>query len=64
MSDLSSVTRVQRDGDQLVAECTCCDLQLTQIPAFDPDIALGMLLQHHPASPEAVHRPTVPPGWS
>lgn len=56
-------TQVHRDEQGLLAQCRHCGLALRQVDGFDPDVALGTLLQHHPASPEAVHRAGVPAGW-
>jgi hypothetical protein len=60
---LARRTQVHRDGLGLIAQCSGCDLALRRTDGFDTDIALGALFQHHPASPEAVHRPTGPAGW-
>ncbi|MCW2665787.1 MAG: hypothetical protein JWN57_749 [Frankiales bacterium] len=56
-------TQVDHDGAGLVARCSGCSIALRQVDGFDPDVALGTFLQHHPASTEAVHRPQVPAGW-
>jgi hypothetical protein len=56
-------THVRRGRDGLIAQCSGCDLALQQVDGFDRDVALGTLLQYHPASPDAVHRPTIPAGW-
>ncbi len=50
--------------DHLVGECTVCGLVLEQVDGFDPDVALGTFLLHHPDSPQAMHRLDVPAGWS
>lgn len=50
--------------DRLVAECTACGLVLEQVEGFDPDVARGTFLHNHPDSPQAVHQPDVPAGWS
>ncbi len=63
MTTNASPVRVLYGADQLEVECASCGLHLAQIADFDRDVALGMFLQHHPMSPEAVHRPNVPPGW-
>jgi hypothetical protein len=57
------VTRVSREGTCLVARCTTCGTALQHVDGFDPDVALGTLFQHHPASPAAVHQSAVPAGW-
>ena len=50
--------------EHLEAECAACGLVLEQVDGFDPDVARGTFLHHHPDSPQAVHRPDVPAGWS
>jgi hypothetical protein len=57
------VTQVAREGAVLVARCSTCGTAVRQVDGFDPDVALGTLFQHHPASPTAIHRPVVPAGW-
>jgi hypothetical protein len=59
----TGATQVQRDAAGRLATCSCCGMALRQVDGFDPDVALGTLLQHHPQSPGAVHRPAVPAGW-
>ena len=63
MTMTHAATQVHRDERGLRAQCTGCDLALRQVDGFDTDVALGTLFQHHPASPQAVHRPAVPAGW-
>ena len=63
MTRATAVTHVTDEGESLLARCSTCDTELRQVDGFDPDVALGTLYQHHPASPAAVHRPAVPAGW-
>lgn len=63
MTVMTAATHVSRDSAGLIARCTICATALRHIDGFDPDVALGTLFQHHPASPAAVHRPAVPAGW-
>ncbi len=63
MRTATVTTRVSREGACLIARCSACGTALQQVDGFDPDVALGTLFQHHPASPLAVHRPVVPAGW-
>jgi hypothetical protein len=63
MQAATAVTLVSREGGSMHARCDTCRTELQQVDGFDPDIALGTLYQHHPASPAAVHRPVVPAGW-
>jgi hypothetical protein len=63
MTTAASVTQVSHEGESLLARCSSCGTELRQVDGFDPDVALGTLFQHHPASPAAVHRPVVPAGW-
>jgi hypothetical protein len=61
----AAATRNRVHGvDHLVGECTTCGLVLEQVDGFDPDVARGTFLHHHPDSPQAVHQPDVPAGWS
>ena len=60
----ATATRIGYGGDALTVRCDTCGLELTQRAEFDRDIALGTFLQSHPASPEAIHRPGLPAGWS
>jgi hypothetical protein len=68
MTAPSSITRVLRSsgagGSRGVVECTSCGVVLRPVADVDEDVALGTFLQHHPASPQAVHRDEVPAGWS
>lgn len=65
---MTAVTCVLRssgeDGAGGVVECPSCGVTLRPVDDVDTDVALGTFLQHHPDSPEAVHRPDVPAGWS
>ena len=67
MSAPTPVSRVRpgTDGDDAcTVECAACSLVLRQVDDFDRDVALGTFFSHHPASPDAIHRQDVPPGWS
>ena len=67
MTGTTSVSRVRHTPDDdacVVVECAACGLVLRQVEDFDRDVALGTFFSHHPASPDAVHRPDVPAGWS
>jgi hypothetical protein len=65
---MTSVIRVLRSsgegGSGGVVECASCGVALRPVDDVDTDVALGTFVQHHPDSPEAVHRPDVPVGWS
>lgn len=64
---MTAVTRVLRssgEGDGGVVECPSCQVTLRPVDDVDIDVALGTFLHHHPDSPDAVHRPDVPAGWS
>ena len=63
MRTAAATTRVSREGTCLVARCRVCGTALQQVEGSDPDVALGTLFQHHPASPLAMHRSAVPAGW-
>ncbi len=67
MSGTSAVSRVKPAEDDdpcLVVECSSCGFVLRSLDDFDPDVALGTFFAHHPASPEAIHQPDVPAGWT
>ncbi len=68
MTAPTSVIRVLRSssggGSGGVVGCESCGVVLRPVDGVDTDVALGTFLQHHPDSPEAVHRPDVPAGWS
>ena len=68
MTATTTITRVLRSNgvsaSSGVVECDTCGVTLRPVQDVDADVALGTFLQHHPASPEAVHRLDVPAGWS
>jgi len=68
MTTMTSVIRVLRSsgggGSGGVVECESCGVALRPVDEVDTDVALGTFLQHHPDSPEAVHRIDVPAGWT
>ena len=59
---ITAVLRASAPGGTV--DCGTCGITLRPVDDVDEDVALGTFLQHHPASPEAVHRPDVPAGWS
>ena len=59
---ITAVLRSSAPGGTV--DCDTCGITLRPVEDVDEDVALGTFLQHHPASPEAVHRPDVPAGWS
>ncbi len=63
-----SAVRVLRSsggsGPSGVVECAACGVALRPVDQVDTDVALGTFVQHHPDSPEAVHRLEVPAGWT
>lgn len=63
MTAPTAVTRVLRSSDGVVV-CDTCGVALRPVELVDEDVALGTFLSHHPASPDAVHRPDLPAGWS
>lgn len=68
MTATTTVMRVLRSsgggGPGGVVECDSCGVTLRPVEDVDEDVALGTFLLHHPAAPEAVHRPEVPAGWT
>jgi len=67
MTGATPVSRVRRPADDepcVVVECASCGLVLRQLEDFDHDVALGTFFSHHPASPDAIHQPDVPAGWT
>lgn len=68
MTATTTITRVLRSsatgGPGEVVSCDSCGTALRPVQDVDEDVALGTFLQHHPVSPEAVHRLDVPAGWS
>lgn len=68
MTAATTVTSVLRStgagGSTGVVACDACGVAMRPVDDVDEDVALGTFLQHHPTSPEAVHRPDVPAGWS
>jgi hypothetical protein len=68
VTTLTSVIRVLRSsgggGSGGVVGCESCGVALRPVDDVDTDVALGTFLQHHPDSPEAVHRIDVPAGWT
>jgi hypothetical protein len=63
MTKVLTALRTCAEHQPLVLECEACGVRLQQASA-DRDVALGTYLQHHPVSPDAVHRPETPPGWT
>lgn len=57
---LAQTIQVHRSQDGLVAQCVNGDLALRGSLPSTPTSPWGTVLQHHPAAPDAVHRPEVP----